>query len=147
MWDELVTVMMALIVVVLLPIGFLYLRRRWLTGQGGVFDCAMLMSADGPDTGWSLGWARYRGEQLQWYRAFSLSVRPKIRLLRTATEFDTTRAATTSEASVLYDESIVVMVRDDAVHLDRALAMSRESAMAFISWLEAAPPGSRRHRS
>ena len=46
---------LGVIVLLLAPFALLYLRRRWLTGQGGLFDCAWQLHEDAPGGGWVLG--------------------------------------------------------------------------------------------
>ena len=67
---EVAVALLALVVVV--PLLGLYLRRRWLSAKGGVFDCALRLHNSGPGTGWATGLCRYEGERLEWFRTFSL---------------------------------------------------------------------------
>ena len=41
MWWNVGLVVLLFVALTVVPLVFLYLRRRWLTGQGGAFDCAM----------------------------------------------------------------------------------------------------------
>lgn len=145
-WIELLVIVAVLAALLLLPVLYLYGRRRWLTGQGGVFDCAMQLKPGSAAGGWSLGWARYRGEEVQWFRAFSLALTPRERFRRARTTFVGSRRPAEGESIELYEDSVILRVQDRASDRERSLAMSRESAMALISWLEAAPPGPLRHR-
>ena len=145
-WDELLVIVAVLAAFVLIPLLYLYGRRRWLTGQGGVFDCAIQLKANASTGGWSLGWARYRGEEIQWFRAFSLSLSPKFRFRRAGTEFVGSRKPAEGEAMELYAESVILRIEDHLTSRERSLAMSRDSATALVSWLEAAPPGTRAQR-
>ncbi|OYO19319.1 hypothetical protein CGZ93_13155 [Enemella dayhoffiae] len=138
------TILLALIV----PLLWLYLRRRWLSRQGGIFDCAMRPVEH---TEWALGLARYEGEHLEWYRALSLSLRPKVRFRRTATSAVEQREAEYGEVESLYGNPRVVRLssssrvpRDPAG--DWELAMAPESSTGLLSWLEAAPPSVGRFR-
>lgn len=137
-------VVVALVVVLLcmLPLVSLYMRRRWLTGQGGVFDCAYRREEGAPGSGWTLGLARYRGETLEWFRAFSFGLRPSLTFRRGVIVYNAQRPSNSVEAVVLFDESRVVTLRDRITCHEYSLAMSPESVMALMSWFEAAPPGS-----
>lgn len=125
----------------LLPFILMYGRRRWLSGQGGLFDCAHRMKAVEGAAGWALGFGRYRGDRLDWYRAFSLSMRPTRSFPRRSTAWLDRRPATALEAMVLFDGSWIVRVRDRATSHEHHLAMDTENALALMTWLESAPPG------
>lgn len=141
MW-ELLFAALLVIALVVLPFALLYVRRRWLTGQGGLFDCAYLLSEKTPGSGWVLGMARYRGEYLQWFRAFSLSLRPKRIFPRVGTTYVHQRQPAGLEAIALFEESVVVTLRDATSGDTSSLSMSRDEVLALMSWLESAPPGS-----
>ncbi|MCC2593052.1 DUF2550 domain-containing protein [Tessaracoccus sp. OS52] len=129
-------------VLLCVPFVALYVRRRWLTGHGGLFDCAYRASEGVPGSGWVLGLARYRGDQLEWYRAFSLALRPALEFQRGVTTFAHQRPSSGLEAVVLFDESRIVTLRDRVTSREHSLAMDPDAAMALMSWLESAPPGS-----
>ena len=140
-WD-IVIVTVIVIAVAMLPFVLLYLRRRWLTGQGGLFDCAWQLHEDAPGGGWVLGVARYRGETLEWFRAFSMSLRPAVVLHRFSTAYVHQRIPQGVEAIALFDDSPIVTVRDRVTGKTSALSLAREEVLALLSWLESAPPGS-----
>ena len=125
-----------------LPFALLYARRRWLTRQGGLFDCAHRMRDAGPGVGWVLGFARYRDNRLDWYRAFSLALRPSRSFARATTVWERRRPATALEAVVLFDESYIVTISDRLTGHKHNLAMDLDNVMALMAWLESAPPGS-----
>lgn len=135
-------IVLCVIVVLCLPLVALYTRRRWLSSRGGLFDCALRLGEGSPGTGWALGMARYRGEALEWFRAFSPTLRPRITFLRGVTFYDGRRSANGVEAVVLFDETQIVTLRDRFTRTSHELAMSEDSVMGLLSWLESAPPGS-----
>ena len=139
---EIVIATLVVVALVLLPLVLLYARRRWLTGQGGLFDCAYRMRDDTPGAGWVLGVARYRGETLEWYRAFSLSFKPKVVLQRATTTYLSQRAPAGVEAIALFDESMIITLRDRVNEKIHIVSMARDEVLALMSWLESAPPGS-----
>lgn len=136
-----IIVTLAVVVAVMAPFVLLYARRRWLTGQGGLFDCAcQLEGKQGP--AWVLGVARYRGEQLEWFRSFSASLRPHLVLPRVETGYVHQRVPAGLEAIALFEGSVVVTLRDRLSGNTRLLAMASDEVLALMSWLESAPPGS-----
>lgn len=141
MWEIALTVLIV-VALVLLPFVLLYLRRRWLTGQGGLFDCAYRLSEKTPGSGWVLGMARYRGENLEWFRAFSLSLRPKKVFPRVVMAYVHQRPPAGLEAIALFEEALIVTLRDRVTGGLSSLSMSRDEVLALMSWLESAPPGS-----
>lgn len=141
MWWELLYVVLALLALVLIPLIGLYARRRWLTAQGTTFDCSLQLWGREPGVGWSLGLGRYKGEELQWFRSFSLSMRPRVTFNRGVTRCEHQRAASPAEAIMLYEGSWIVKLRNIRTGEQHNLAMTHDAAMAMLSWLEAAPPG------
>lgn len=135
-------IVVCVVVILCMPFVGLYARRRWLTGHGGLFDCAYREGDGVPGSGWILGLARYRGDHLEWYRAFSLALRPSLQFQRGVTSFTHQRPSSGLEAVVLFDESRIVTLRDRVTSSEHSLAMDPDSAMALASWLESAPPGS-----
>ncbi len=132
-----------LVAVLVLPILCLWVRRRWLSSQGGVFDCALLLHPSSKGTGWSTGLARYTDNEVQWFRTFSLTPRPRLVLLRDATTQLGTRAPNQAEAVILFSDDSIMRVQDTRPGSNQVweLAMSPASLTGLMSWLEAAPPG------
>lgn len=119
----------------LIPVIWLIVRRRWLAGKGRIFECSLKR----PGAGWTLGVARFRGNDLEWYRVFSLSLRPRVTFHRHETRVLTVRKPTASESTELYDGHLVTeLAGHNAGYL---LAMSRPDLTAFSSWTEAGAPG------
>ncbi|GAA1398261.1 DUF2550 domain-containing protein [Luteococcus peritonei] len=142
---EVLAAVMVLFVVV--PLLGLYLRRRWLSTKGGVFDCALRLHESGPGTGWATGVCRYEGERLEWYRTFSLSVGPRLVLERDETSSLGRRGPAEAEAVVLFSEDQILRLQHRAGGRTRIweLAMHPASVTGLMSWLEAAPPGGDRY--
>lgn len=118
-------------------------RRRWLSAQGGLFDCALRLSPT--RTLWALGIARYRGDRLEWYRVFSVAFRPRLVLDRRQTTWVSRRRPSPEESTVLFTDHEVVTLRGvDRKGTSRTweLAMGPASATGLMSWLEASAPGS-----
>jgi Protein of unknown function (DUF2550) len=106
------------------------LNRRWAS-----FDCSLRR----PDGSWSLGIARYGDDQLDWFRVFSLSLRPRATWLRDSLTVVVRRPTRGGEATAVLPRSVIVECRYAGQDVD--LAMSDEAYTGLASWLEAAPPG------
>ena len=127
------------VVLGLLGLGLLALRRRYITRKGGTFDCS-LRSRDAPyGKGWVLGIGRYNGAELQWYRVFSYSTRPRKVFVRRDLRVLDNRDPTGVEVFSLLAGAVVVRCRDGDGPVE--LAMTPDSLTGFLSWVESAPPG------
>jgi hypothetical protein len=126
-----------------LAVGSLAVRRRVLTREGGAFSCAVRRNRAGETTsrGWILGVARYADEQVEWFRMFSLSPRPKIRLDRRALVIHERRAPRGIELYAVPRDSVVLICTDGGGPVD--LAVPAGVATGLVVWLEAVPPGAR----
>ena len=129
--------MVACMALLVAPIVALFARRRWLTGQGGLFDCARRVAGGQ----WNLGFARYRGDALEWFRAFSVSLSPHLVIRRGRSDYIEQRHPTPDETDLLFDNSRVVLLRGRQDTSWHTLAMEPGHAMGLMSWLESAPPG------
>lgn len=134
-------VALTLVVLLLVPVVFLSGRRRWLSRQGGLFDCSLRLSTSTPGTGWVLGVARYSGDNLEWFRAFSLSLRPRLIFPRSQSRAGVQREPDPIESVLLYDDQRIVRL-ELADGQSWELAMAVASLTGLLSWLESAPPGS-----
>jgi hypothetical protein len=135
-------VALSLVVVLLVPVAFLGFRRRWLSRQGGLFDCSLRLSTKTPGAGWVLGVARYSGDNLEWFRAFSMALRPRLIFPRSQARAGQQRDPDSIESVLLFDEQRILRLElTDGASWE--LAMSVASLTGLLSWLESAPPGSR----
>jgi hypothetical protein len=123
--------------------------RRILLGRtGGTVECGMRASQAAT---WRLGLAAYHPDQLQWYSAFGLRLRPNEVFDRRSLSVLTRRPAAQTEAVSIGAGTVVVECqagRDctdlaDASTAPRTveLAMSQEALTGFLAWLESAAPG------
>ena len=127
-----VLVVLAVLVVALLA-AFLLRRRFLLSGLGAVI---MWLRAPGAPR-WSVGVAWYSGNDLLWYRALSLSVRPNRRLCRSQFQVDARRRPTAADLSLPH-ETVILTCRTGAG--PQELAMDTSTVTGFLSWIESAPP-------
>ena len=135
-------VALAVIVFLVVPVLFLATRRRWLSRQGGLFVCCLRLSATTPGAGWVLGVARYSGDNLEWFRVFSPSLRPRVIFPRSVSRAGAQRDPDPIEAVGLsHDQRIVEIELTDGHSWE--LAMSSPSMTGLLSWRESSPPGAR----
>ena len=127
-----VLVVLAVLVVALLA-AFLLRRRFLLSGLGAV---TMWLRTPGAPR-WSVGVAWYSGNDLLWYRALSLSVRPNRRLCRSQFQVDARRRPTAADLSLPH-ETVILTCRTGAG--PQELAMDTSTVTGFLSWIESAPP-------
>ncbi len=135
----LLDVLGVLIALALVCLGLLVLRRRLISRQGGTFDCSMRLRDATQGKGWVLGIGRYRGEHLQWYRVFSLALRPRRQLSRRDLHVLDRRDPRGPETFALLAGAVVVRCRDASGPVE--LAMGPDTLTGFLAWLESSPPG------
>lgn len=126
-------------VVLLLALGYgagLIVRRRVLALHGGTFEMSHQQRSG---RGWSLGVGRYSGERLEWFRIFTLSMRPRADWARTDLRYRTHRDPEGDELTALFPDHLVIVC--DSPDGEVRLAMSPSSLTGFQAWLEARPPG------
>jgi len=139
LWQWLLDAALVLLGLVLLFGVALVIRRRVLSRNGGTFELSYRVRSEKAGRGWLLGLGRYSGDDLEWFRIFSLSPRPKRVWRRPDLDFDTRRDPVGVEQMSLYPDAVVVQCRTPRGALE--LAMGELSLMGFQSWLEAGPPG------
>lgn len=128
-----------LLVLAVLLLVLLAARRRWLSRSGGTFECSLRLHTTTPGAGWVLGVGRYNGGRLEWFRFFSFSVRPRQTFARGRVRVVDTRDPDPVEAVSLTAESQILAL--EVGPQTRELAMSEDSLLGLLAWLEAAPPG------
>jgi hypothetical protein len=129
-------------IVLLLFIGYgllLVVRRRVLARHGGTFELSVRVRSSQAGRGWVLGLGRYRDDELEWFRIFSPSPRPRRSWRRAQLRITGQRDATGAESFALYGGHVVVECSTESGPVE--LAMSRSALTGFSSWLEAGPPG------
>ncbi len=141
LWEVALDLVGACLLLLVLAAVCLVLRRRWLTRHGGTFELSLRVRSERPGRGWVLGVGRYAEDQLEWFRIFTLSVRPKRVLQRPLIEVVGQRQPIGAEQFALYEDAVVVQCRYDGGPLEMALTTSALTGM--LAWLESAPPGAR----
>jgi hypothetical protein len=133
---------LALVVLLGGPVLFLASRRRWLSRQGGLFDCSLRLSTKTPGAGWALGVARYSGDNLEWFRVFSPSLRPRLIFPRSVSSAGAQRDPDAIESVGLANgERILTLELVGGGSWE--LAMTPSSLTGLLSWLESSAPGAR----
>ncbi|MFI7589660.1 DUF2550 domain-containing protein [Spongisporangium articulatum] len=138
-----VIVVLTLLLLLGLALGAV-VGRRYALGRDLVsFDCALRKHPTGKPGGWILGVARYSGENLEWFRVFTLTLRPRRVLERGRLEVVERREPTDTELDSILPDSVVVRCRygSDADREIIEFAMSEQAYNGFATWLESAPPG------
>jgi Protein of unknown function (DUF2550) len=114
---------------------------------GGNVECGLRR---GQDQRWRLGLAGYQPDELRWFSAFGVRLRPKEIFVRSTLRVVSRRPATTAEAASLGTGVVVLECRADGELAGDGrprtgagpveLAMSEAALTGFLAWLEAAPP-------
>jgi hypothetical protein len=138
-WAIVLDVAGLLALALILVAVYLIVRRRLLARSGGTFDLSVRVPAPRPGRGWVLGVGRYNSDALEWFRIFSLSVRPARTYRRSRLEVGPRRSVQRVEEYALYDDAIVVECRYGGEPVE--LAMTEAALTGLLAWLEAAPPG------
>ena len=141
-----------LIIATLAAVG-IAARRFLLERGGGTVECGLRR---GPNGSWRLGLASYRPEELWWFGALGLTMRPDVVFPRRDLAVVSRRLPTEAEAATLGPGMIVVecQLSEDSESPGLALAgtpgqsrtvelaMGEAALTGLLAWLEAAPPGS-----
>ncbi len=114
-------------------------RRRWLARRGAVFELSVNPRRSTTGRGWTLGLGLYNDDHLEWFRAFSLSWRPRRRFRRGGLRVLAKRSPQGREAFSLYSGHVILDCRTGTEPIQ--LALSTASMTALLAWLEAGPPG------
>jgi uncharacterized protein DUF2550 len=126
------------VLTVLVALLAIFVRREVISRKGGTIDMNLRLSTFVPERGWAPGLGRFVGDELQWYRVFSFSARPRRVLTRSSLEVLKRRAPEGAERLTLPDAWVVLRCRGGGIIVELALAQA--ALNGFLSWLESAPP-------
>jgi hypothetical protein len=136
-----------LLAAVLVAVG-IAVRRILLERGGGNVECGLRRGAD---QRWRLGLAAYQVDELRWFSAFGVRLRPDAIFSRSSMSVVARRPATSREAVSLGWGAVVVECSvgslpggngvPEAAGGPVELAMGAGALTGFLAWLEAAPPG------
>ncbi|MCU1602849.1 MAG: hypothetical protein JWO22_3558 [Frankiales bacterium] len=127
------------VLLVLLPFLAISARRRLLAREGGAIEVSLRLKNKRHGGGWVLGVGRYAGDDLQWFRVFSLSPRPRRTLSRRDVEVRGRRQPKGPEAlALLKGVEVIELVTPTG---STEIALDSSALTGFLAWLEARPPG------
>src|SRR5579859_411075 len=109
---------------VLCSLAVLFLRRELIARRRGTIELCFRLSTLVPGRGWSPGVARFAGEELRWYRVFSLSIRPRRRVTRGGLTVEQRRAPTTAERLVLPADWVILRCTEGSTTIEIAMAQT-----------------------
>lgn len=133
-------VLILVVILIALPIVAFAVRRAVLARGGGTVELSVRIRPAARGRGWALGVGRYSGDELQWFRVFSLAPRPRRTLSRRNLVVEGRRHPHGQEALALQAGAVVLRCRNPTGEVE--VAMSEPAVTGFLSWLESAPPGS-----
>lgn len=114
--------------------------RRWLIARrGGTVEMSLRLRSGAHGRGWALGIGRYVGDELQWFRVFSLAPRPRRTLSRRALRIVERRIPNGPERLALQAGMVILECESRAAPVQ--IAIGQSALTGFLSWLEAAAPG------
>lgn len=126
----------AFLALVLLAAAVLALRRYLLERGGGTVECGLRQPAGRGS--WRLGVASYQQDDLYWYDALGVRLRPEEVFPRRSLKVVSRRVPGPGEEATLGPDRVVLSARfDDS---DVELALPSDALTGFLAWLEAFPP-------
>jgi hypothetical protein len=145
---EAVWIIATLAVLLVLAAAALAARRFLLERSGGTVECALRLPAE---TGrWRLGMLSYQRDEVYWYRALGVLLRPEQVFHRRTLSVVSRRAVRPDEEAAVGADRVVVEVAAKPAadasgspggeHVE--LAMTDQALTGLLAWLEASPPGS-----
>jgi hypothetical protein len=124
----------------------IYARREFISRAGGTIHMNLRLSTLVTGRGWAPGVGRFSGDELRWYRMFSLGLRPRRVLFRHGLVVEGRRKPEGAEKMAMPEGWVVVRCRGKATAGGGPveLALAESALTGFLSWLESAPPGALR---
>lgn len=114
-------------------------RRRLLQRDGGTIELSLRLKPEARGRGWVLGIGRFVGDDLQWYRVFSLAPGPRRTFSRRDLKVRKQRPPEGPETYALLQGAVVMECATSAGPVQMGMDLS--AVNGFLSWLEARPPG------
>jgi hypothetical protein len=134
-----IEVLVGLVLVLAFPLAAVSLRRRWLSRSGGAIEMSLRLKPRSQGRGWVLGVGRFVADDLQWFRVFSLSPRPRRTLSRRDLDVRTRRAPTGPESLALLKGMEVLELTSAGQRVE--IGLDTSTMTGFLAWLESRPPG------
>jgi hypothetical protein len=126
------------VLILLAFVAALFVRRA-LMARSGTIKLNLRVSTMLDGRGWSPGFGRFVGDELRFYRMFSLAIRPKRRLSRETLVVERRRKPEGQELMSMPTDWIILRCLSHQAPVE--IAMAKSTVTGFMSWLEAAPPG------
>ncbi len=123
-----------LAVAVVVVLGYVWLRRRYISDGGPLLLCALRTEAE---PRWRLGLARLTGARLDWFTVVGPSLRPQYSWMRHDLDFG--RPMPVREAIPGLPDAIEVSGSCDGGPC--GMALQTPAYTALRAWLESSPPG------
>jgi Protein of unknown function (DUF2550) len=130
----------AFLALVVAAAAMLASRRYWLERGGGTIECGL--RAPSGRGGWRLGVLSYQRDELRWFGALGVALRPEHVFPRRSVEITSRRPVEQAESPVLDPSWIIVEAKTGATDGPAEFAMSDQALTGLLAWLEASPPGS-----
>jgi hypothetical protein len=127
------------VLILLAALVILFGRRALVARGGGTVELYLRLSTMVDGRGWSPGFARFARDELRWYRMFSFAIRPKRVLFRRGLAVVNRRGPENGELLTLPEDWVIL--RCTSYQAPVEIAMAPSTVTGFLSWLEAAPPG------
>jgi hypothetical protein len=134
-----VEILLAVLVLVVAPFVAVSVRRRVLSRAGGAIEMSLRLRPRSQGRGWVLGVGRFVGDDLQWFRVFSLSPRPRRTISRRDAVVRVRRTPKTPESLALLKGVEVLELTSAGGPVE--IALDPSALTGFLAWLEARPPG------
>jgi hypothetical protein len=129
-----------ILVLIVAAAAALAVRRYWLERGGGTVECGLRsLSRRG---GWRLGVVSYQRDELYWYGALGVALRPERVFPRRSVEVTSRRPVEPSEMTILDPSWIIIEAKTGLPEGPVELAMTDQALTGLLAWLEASPPGS-----
>jgi hypothetical protein len=133
---------------VLLVLALIFIRREVIARRRGAMGMSMRLSTYVPGRGWAPGLGQFTGDELRWYRLFSLGVRPRKVLVRHNLTVEQRRAPEGAERLSMPEGWVVLRcsaVAKSAYSRGKSsdgveIALAEPAVTGFLSWIESAPP-------
>jgi hypothetical protein len=126
-------------VLILLALLAVLFARRAVVARAGAIKLNLRVSTMLDGRGWSPGFGRFAGDELCFYRMFSLAIRPKRRLSRHGLVVERRRQPEGQELMSMPADWVILRCLSHQAPIE--IAMAKSTVTGFMSWLEAAPPG------
>lgn len=129
-------ILVALVLAALVVVALLSARRMAIRRPGGAVTCGLRRAGD---PRWRRGIAAYRVDQLCWFRAVGVGLRPAAVFERSTLQLVAKHPVGPAGDKVPDPGTVVVEFDDGTGDGALYLALSHDALTGLLAWLEAAP--------